>query len=68
MYGHRKSGRELVVYSSLQSFIVYDEVLKNYVYIIIYYTVYLLIFNVFGNFKSKLQNYIFLLFIFQHSQ
>jgi len=37
-----------------KSFILYDEVLKNY--ILIYFAVYLLIFNVFGNFKSKLQN------------
>jgi len=37
-----------------KSFILYDEVLKNY--ILIYHTVFLLIFNVFGNFTSKQQN------------
>ena len=40
-----------------KSFILYDEVLKNYV--LIYYTLYLLIHNVLGNFTSNLQNLIF---------
>jgi len=41
------------VYNFYKRFILYDEVLKNY--ILIYYTVYLLIFSLFGNFTSQLR-------------
>lgn len=51
------SGENSLCIMFYKCFILYDEVLKNY--ILIYYTVYLFMFNVFGNFKSKLQNSIF---------